>query len=181
LRLLAACAALAVLGTPARVLFQDRTASAGFDVVTWSGGKEKNHILESTGNGVLLLDYDSDGDLDVYFVNGIRLLPERKTEPHSNVLYRNRGDGTFEDVTAEAGLGSSAFGVGGAVADVDNDGLLDIYVTNWGPNTLFRNNGARFFSTPTKTATRISSSRTTSRPAGTKCGARSGSACGGGG
>ncbi len=133
-------------------LFEDRTEAAGFDVVTWSGGKEKNHILESTGNGVLLLDYDADGFLDVYFVNAIRLLPERKTEPHSNTLYRNRGDGTFVDVTRDAGVGSSAFGVGGAVADVDNDGLLDIYVTNWGPNTLFRNNGDGTFTDRTESS-----------------------------
>jgi hypothetical protein len=131
-----------VLSSPeTRVRFRDRAASAGLDVVTWSGGKEKNHILESTGNGVVLLDYDSDGRLDIYFVNGIRLLPDRKTEPHSNALYRNRGDGTFEDVTADAGVDSAAFGVGGASGDFDNDGLPDIYVTNWGANTLFRNNG----------------------------------------
>ena len=140
MRLAAATFVLAFL-PGARVLFQDRTESAGFEVVTWSGGAEKNHILESTGNGILLLDYDGDGLVDVYFVNAIRLLPGRKTEPHSNTLYRNRGDGTFADVTREAGVGSSAFGVGGAVSDFDNDGLLDIYVTNWGPNSLFRNNG----------------------------------------
>jgi hypothetical protein len=141
LRLAAALSFLAFLSPSTRIVFRDRASSAGFDVVTWSGGTEKNHILESTGNGVLLLDYDGDGLLDVYFVNAMRLLPGRKTEPHSNTLYRNRGDGTFADVTREAGVGSSAFGVGGAVGDVDNDGLLDIYVTNWGPNTLFRNNG----------------------------------------
>lgn len=132
---------VALIGPAARVKFEDRADSAGFKVVTWSGGTEKNHILESTGNGVLLLDYDGDGLLDVYFVNAIRLLPGRKTEPHSNTLYRNQGDGTFVDVSREAGVGSSAFGVGGAVSDIDNDGLPDIYVTNWGPNTLFRNNG----------------------------------------
>jgi hypothetical protein len=123
-------------------------------MVTWSGGTEKNHILESTGNGVLLLDYDGDGLLDVYFVNAIRLLPGRKTEPHSNTLYRNRGNGTFVDVTREAGVGSSAFGVGGAVGDIDNDGLPDIYVTNWGPNTLFRNNGDGTFTDRTESSGR---------------------------
>ncbi len=137
----AAAVFLALLNSGPHVRFEDRTESAGFDVVTWSGGAEKKHILESTGNGVLLLDYDLDGLLDVYFVNAIRLLPGRKTEPHSNTLYRNRGDGTFADVTREAGVGTSAFGVGGAVSDVDNDGLPDIYVTNWGPNALFRNKG----------------------------------------
>jgi hypothetical protein len=149
LRLAVAVGFLALLGPAARVKFEDRTEAAGFDVVTWSGGAEKNHILESTGNGVLLLDYDGDGLLDVYFVNAIRLLPGKMTEPHSNTLYRNRGDGTFRDVTREAGVGSSAFGVGGATGDVDNDGLPDIYVTNWGPNTLFRNNGDGTFTDKT--------------------------------
>jgi hypothetical protein len=124
-----------------RIEFVDSTDRAGFEVVTTSGGTEKNHILESTGNGVLLLDYDADGLLDVYFVNAHRLLPGRKSEPHSNALYRNRGDGTFEDVTREAGVGSDAFGSGGVVSDVDNDGLPDIYITNWGANVLFRNKG----------------------------------------
>lgn len=140
------------LGQGTRVQFRDRAKSAGLDMVTWSGGTEKNHILESTGNGVLLLDYDGDGLLDVYFVNAIRLLPGRKTEPHSNTLYRNRGNGTFVDVTREAGVGSSAFGVGGAVGDIDNDGLPDIYVTNWGPNTLFRNNGDGTFTDRTESS-----------------------------
>ncbi len=152
MRLAAAFCSIALLSPVSRVRFEDRTESAGFEVVTWSGGKEKNHILESTGNGVLLLDYDADGLLDVYFVNAIRLLPSRKTEPHSNTLYRNKGDGTFMDVTEEAGVSSSGFGVGGAVADVDNDGHLDIYVTNWGPNILFRNNGDGTFSDRTETA-----------------------------
>jgi hypothetical protein len=124
-----------------RVELVDSTDRAGFEVVTTSGGAEKNHILESTGNGVLLLDYDSDGFLDVYFVNAHRLLPGRKSEPHSNALYRNRGDGTFEDVTHDAGVGSDAFGSGGAASDIDNDGLTDIFVTNWGPDVLFRNRG----------------------------------------
>ncbi len=124
-----------------RVEFVDSADRAGFTVVTVSGGPEKNHILESTGNGVLLLDYDGDGLLDVYFVNAERFLPGNQVEPHSNVLYRNRGDGTFQDVTGEAGVASDAFGAGGAVVDYDNDGLPDIYLTNWGPNVLFRNRG----------------------------------------
>jgi len=152
LRIAAAIFLLALSSSGPRVQFVDRAKSAGLEVVNWSGWAEKNHIVESTGNGVLLLDYDSDGFLDVYFVSAIRLLPGRKTEPHSNTLYRNRGDGTFQDVTREAGVGSSAFGVGGAAADFDNDGLLDIYVTNWGPNTLFRNNGDGTFSDWTERA-----------------------------
>jgi enediyne biosynthesis protein E4 len=127
--------------SPVRVELVDSTDRAGFEVVTTSGGPEKNHILESTGNGVLLLDYDGDGFLDVYFVNAQRFLVGDRAEPHSNVLYRNLGNGTFQNVTREAGVGSEAFGAGGAVVDFDNDGLPDLYVTNWGPNVLFRNRG----------------------------------------
>lgn len=130
----------------------DATEVAGLTAVTYSGGAEKNHILESTGNGVLIFDYDGDGTPDIYLVNAHRFLDGGKTEPHSNVLYRNRGDGSFEDVTAPAGVGSSAFGVGGTVGDIDNDGLPDIYVTNWGPNTLFRNNGDGSFTDVTARA-----------------------------
>jgi hypothetical protein len=152
LRLAAAALVFALMSSGVRVQFRDGGRSAGFDVVTWSGGAEKKHILESAGNGVLLLDYDGDGLLDVYFVNAMRFLPGRQTEPHSNVLYRNRGDGTFADVTREAGVTSSAFGVGGAVGDFDNDGLPDIYVTNFGPNTLFHNKGDGTFEDRTQTA-----------------------------
>jgi hypothetical protein len=139
--MLLAAAAWLLAGSQARVSFIDATDVAGFTVTTWSGGVEKNHILESTGNGVLLLDYDGDGFLDVYFVNAARLLSAGKAEPHSSVLYRNRGDGTFQDVTREAGVSTSAFGIGGAVGDIDNDGLPDMYLSNWGPNVFFRNNG----------------------------------------
>jgi hypothetical protein len=152
LRIASPLLVLALVSPSARVQFQDRAKAAGLDVVTWSGGAEKNHILESTGNGVLLFDYDSDGLLDAYFVNAIRFLPGRKTEPYSNALYRNRGDGTFEDVTRAAGVGSSAFGIGGAVADFDDDGMLDVYVTNWGPNRLFRNHGDGTFTDWTERA-----------------------------
>ncbi|MGH9318999.1 MAG: CRTAC1 family protein [Vicinamibacteria bacterium] len=152
MRLALAIGFLAFLNPAVRVQFSDRTDDAGFEVVTWSGGAEKNHILESAGNGVVLVDYDADGFLDVYFVNAMRLLPGRVAEPHSNTLYRNRGDGTFADVTREAGVGSSAFGVGGAAADYDNDGLVDLYVTNFGPNSLFRNNGDGTFRDVSSTA-----------------------------
>jgi hypothetical protein len=103
-----------------------------------SGGPEKTYIVETMGSGVALLDYDSDADLDLYLVNAGTLLPFAG-EPDR--LFRNDGALGFEDVTREAGLGDDGFGQGVAVGDVDNDGDPDLYVTSYGPNALYRNNG----------------------------------------
>jgi len=134
------------------IRFVDRTSEAGLNVVTYSGSTTKNHILETTGNGVLAFDYDLDGFVDLYFVNAYRLPGRGETEPHPNVLYRNKGDGTFADVTAEAGVGAASYGHGGCVGDVDADGLPDMYVTSVGPNILYRNNGDGTFSDITQQA-----------------------------
>ncbi|MHC4821112.1 MAG: FG-GAP repeat domain-containing protein, partial [Planctomycetota bacterium] len=88
-----------------------------------------------------LVDYDGDGDLDVYLVSGWHLRGSEIVERTPNRLYRNRGDGTFEDVTAESGTGDTGWGCGVAVGDVDGDGWPDLHVTNFGPDVLFRNAG----------------------------------------
>jgi enediyne biosynthesis protein E4 len=124
--------------------FVDATAASGIDLVTWSGSVEKPHILESTGNGVLVLDYDGDGFEDLYFVAAYRL-PRRQDGDRDpgerSALYRNQGDGTFLDVSARAGVAARVYGNGGCVGDVDGDGLPDLYVTAFGPNLLYRNQG----------------------------------------
>ncbi len=132
--------------------FLDSTRSAGLGVVTWSGSVEKPHILESTGNGVMVLDYDGDGFQDLFFVSAFRLPRRDDTAGEGNVLYRNLGDGTFEDVTDRVGLGASVYGHGGCVGDVDGDGWPDLYVTNYGANVLYRNNGDGTFTDITETA-----------------------------
>jgi hypothetical protein len=124
-----------------RLRFVDGTESAGLDAVTWCGREEKPHLLESAGNGLALVDYDGDGDLDVYLVSGWHLRGSEIVERTPNRLYRNRGDGTFEDVTAESGTGDTGWGCGVAVGDVDGDGWPDLHVTNFGPDVLFRNAG----------------------------------------
>ena len=136
------CKVLALALLAVGLEFVDIAAEAGLSVITYCGGATKDHILESTGNGVLMLDYDRDGFVDLYFVNAHRF-PER---PYSSVLYRNLGGGTFVDVTPVAGVSTTVFGQGGAVGDVDGDGLPDIYVTAFGENLLFRNNGDGTFS-----------------------------------
>jgi len=108
---------------------------------TYDGGPTKDHILESPGNGVALIDYDADGWLDIYLVTGAELTETRERRPHRNALYRNRGDWTFEDVSAVAGVDAAAWGNGVCAGDVDGDAHIDLYVTNWGSNLLFRNRG----------------------------------------
>ncbi len=125
--------------------FVDRTAAAGLDVITYSGSVEKPHILESTGNGVLVLDYDGDGFQDLFLAAAYRL-PRDESATEQSALYRNNGDGrsgvpAFTDVTDRAGVGARVYGHGGCVGDADGDGLPDVYLTAYGPNLLFRNNG----------------------------------------
>ncbi len=121
--------------------FVDVATEAGVTAVTWCGREEKPHILESGGTGLALFDYDGDGDLDLYVENGWRLSGAEVVERGRNVLYRNRGDGTFTDVTAGAGVGDDGWGTGLAVGDADGDGLPDLLVTNFGPDVLYRNRG----------------------------------------
>ena len=102
--------------------------------------------------GVALLDYDKDGFQDIYFVNSLTVDLLKSNGKTKSALYRNNGDGTFTDVTAKAGVGDIGWGMGVAVADYNNDGFEDLYVTCVGPNRLLKNNGNGTFSDVTKTA-----------------------------
>ena len=119
--------------------FIDIAREAGVDTPTWCGRAEKPHILESNGTGLGLFDYDRDGDLDLYLVNGWRLAGAVVVERGKDVLYRNEGNGTFVDVSGAANLGSEEWGSGVAVGDVDSDGWLDLFITNFGTDVLYRN------------------------------------------
>ncbi len=121
--------------------FTDAAKEAGLTAIAWCGGKEKPHLLDSQGNGLALLDYDGDGDLDLYLVSGWRTEPGKVVEKPGNRLYRNRGNGTFEDVTDAAGVRDGGWGSGVAVGDADGDGRPDLFVTNFGPDSLYRNRG----------------------------------------
>src|SRR6476620_8370947 len=121
----------------ANVRFADVTAESGLAAFRHvSGSADKNYIIEVTGSGVALLDFDGDGLLDIYLVNGSTLEP-RPGGPPRAALFRNNGDRTFRDVTAAAGVANERWGQGVCVGDVDNDGAPDLYVTNFGPNRLF--------------------------------------------
>ena len=121
--------------------FSDQTAAAGITYRNVFGGKEKQYILESHGSGAAFFDHDSDGDLDLYIVNGATFATYRDRSGPGNALYRNRGDGTFAEITRKAGVGDAGWGGGVAVGDIDNDGRPDLYATNYGANVLYRNRG----------------------------------------
>jgi len=141
--------AVAGLADPARLdgarlgfSFKEVAAEAGLSATTVFGGKEANrYLLETTGTGVALFDYDGDGFLDVFLVNGTTLEGFPKGKEPINHLFRSRGNGTFEDVTARAGVGASGWGQGACTGDYDNDGHEDLYVTYYGQNRLYHNRG----------------------------------------
>ena len=113
---------------------------------------EAHSILESMAGGVLLLDYDRDGWLDIYFTNAPTVEEALQGKKARGALYHNNHDGTFTDVTDKAGIGKPCYAMGGAVGDYNNDGWPDIYVTCYGGNVLYRNNGDGSFTDVTKQA-----------------------------
>ena len=140
--------------------FVDVTGKLGIHFEGVASHTSKKYLPETMGSGVALFDYDNDGRLDVFFVNGAPLADPtalgtvpQKTGPASwNRLYHQRADGSFEDVTEKAGLPGSGYGMGVAVGDYDNDGFEDLYVTAYGGNKLYHNNGNGTFSDGTEAA-----------------------------
>jgi enediyne biosynthesis protein E4 len=142
--------------------FVDITTKSRIAFVGQASHTTKKYLLETMGSGVALFDYDNDGRLDIFFVNGAPLadptvkdLTPEKTDPkYWNRLFHQRNDGTFEDVTEKAGLQGIGYGMGVAVGDYDNDGYEDLYVTAYGGNRLYHNNGNGTFTDVTaKSAT----------------------------
>src|SRR3989449_55599 len=127
----------------APVVFEDVTQRSGLGAFrNRTGTPEKNYILELATGGVALFDYDGDGWLDVYLVNGSTYAALKGLEPAPRAaLFHNNHDGTFTDVTAKAGVSNDRWGFGVTVGDYNNDGWPDLYVTNFGKNCLYRNNG----------------------------------------
>ena len=140
------------LASGEQVQFVDVSGQAGVTVRVICGGPEQRYILESMSSGAALFDYDNDGDLDLYIVNGWTLEGFPPGSGPTSRLYRNEGSWRFTDVTARAGVGHTGWGMGCCVGDFDNDGHEDLYVTGWGSGVLYRNNGDGTFSDVTKQA-----------------------------
>ena len=172
--------------SPPPVHFTDITPQTNITFTHQSGATGHYFLIETMGAGAAFFDYDNDGHLDIYLVNGFDLsriyahpinlayqssahywveksvpIPASSTyavdlapgiAASANALYRNNGDGSFTDVTTKAGVGDQHYGMGCAVADYDNDGDADLYVTNFGPNVLYRNNGDGSFTDVTTQA-----------------------------
>jgi hypothetical protein len=124
---------------PAPTMLRDVTKEAGI-TFQHHAAPEKKYIVESMSGGVALFDFNRDGRLDVYFVDSLTVETARDPQAARSALYRNAGNGRFEDVTDKAGVGHPGWGMGACTADVDGDGWEDLYVTALGPNHLYRNN-----------------------------------------
>ncbi len=125
--------------------FTDTAEKAGLTMTTVFGGKDtKKYIIETTGTGVAIFDYDNDGWPDIFLVNGTTLEGFPAGQAPTSHLYRNNHDGTFTDVTAKAGLTATGWGQGACVGDYDNDGWEDLYVTYYGKNRLYHNQSGVF-------------------------------------
>jgi len=144
-------------GTPH---FADVTGQTGIAFRGMASHTSKKYLLETMGSGVAVFDYDNDGRLDIFVVNGAPLndptppgtIPQKAGSQYWNRMYHQKKDGTFEDVTQKAGLQGVGYGMGVAVGDYDNDGYEDLYVTAYGGNKLYHNNGDGTFTDVTETA-----------------------------
>jgi len=156
-------AILLIASEPPNVIpgkFVDVTQQCGVKFVHKASPTTRKYLPETMGSGVALFDYDNDGLLDIYFVNGARIddptaagtVPQKDSPQYWNRLYHQKKDGTFEDVTERAGVAGVGYGMGVAVGDYDNDGYEDLYVTGYGHNTLYHNNGNGTFTDVTAEA-----------------------------
>jgi len=134
------------------IVLRDVTRQTGITFVHTDGSSGQRYIVETVSAGLALFDYDGDGDVDIYFLNGAPLKGAKADVPPTNQLWRNDGDWKFTDVTEKAGVGDTGYGLGVTAGDYDNDGDADLYVNNYGPNVLYRNNGDGTFTDVTRQA-----------------------------
>src|SRR5260370_29925405 len=140
--------------------FTEVASTLGMSFEYVASHTSRKYLIETMGSGVALFDYDNDGRLDIFVVNGAPLsdptpkgtIPQKTGTEYWNRLYHQKPDGTFEDVTARGGLQGAGYGMGVAVGDYDNDGFEDLYVTAYGGNRLYHNNGNGTFTDVTLTA-----------------------------
>ena len=135
--------------------FTDVTRESGIDFLYNFGDESYENILESSGSGVTVFDYNNDGLMDVYLLNGTYLQgisdeQGKKFEGSTNAFYMNKGDGTFQNVSRASGLDDSSWGMAAVPVDLDQDGHQDLYLLNYGENVFLRNNGDGTFSDTTE-------------------------------
>jgi hypothetical protein len=135
-----------------KIALTDVTGQTQITFKHTDGGSGQRYIMETVSAGLALFDYDGDGDIDIYFLNGAPLKGTKVKKLPVNALYRNEGNWKFTDVTEQSGLGDAGYGLGVAVGDYDNDADLDVYLNNYGPNVLYRNNGDGTFTDVTRQA-----------------------------
>jgi hypothetical protein len=132
-------------GSDSAIRFTDITREAGLDFHHVNGASVEKHLVETMGSGGLFFDFDNDGWLDIFLVDGGSLADPQAAGHAAHRLYRNRGNGTFADVTMRSTIRHRAYGMGACAGDYDNDGWVDLYVTSFGPNILYRNAGNGVF------------------------------------
>jgi hypothetical protein len=135
--------------TSTDVVFRNIAAAAGVGITHVNGASPDKYFAEIMGSGGLFFDVDDDGWLDIFIVDGGSVADPRVAATARHRLYRNRGNGTFEDISAQSGIRHREYGMGACAGDYDNDGAVDLYLTNYGPNALYRNVGnGRFTEVP---------------------------------
>jgi hypothetical protein len=145
---------------PSPIRFEDATAKSGIQFTHSFGAEKLGSLLEGTGSGCVWFDYNNDGLPDLYVASGKPLedgvhpypLKQAPATPPHNHLYRNNGDGTFTDVTEQAGVSANIYGMAVIAADYDNDGFVDLFVTGYGKAILYHNNGDGTFTDVTAKA-----------------------------
>lgn len=131
---------------PSAIQFKNLPSTAGLTFEHKDGSSGQHYLIEAVASGMATFDFDGDGDLDIYFLNGAALRGTVYASPPKNALFRNDGNFQFTDVTESSGLGDQGFGLGVAAGDYDNDGWIDVYLNNYGANALYRNSGDGTFS-----------------------------------
>jgi len=134
------------------VTFDNIAAAAGLTFTQINGASDEKYLVETMGSGAVLFDYDSDGWLDAFFVDGGSMAKASAASPARHRLFHNLGNGTFRDVTTTSGIRHRDYGMGACAGDVNNDGRIDLYITNYGPNALYRNVGDGVFTDVTRAA-----------------------------
>jgi hypothetical protein len=145
-------AGIVLSGAADPIQFTDVTREAGIDFLHINGSSPDKHLVETMGSGGLFFDYDNDGWIDIFLVDGGSLADPAVARKARHRLYHNRGNGTFEDTTARSNIRHSGYGMGACAGDVDNDGWIDLYVTGFGGNALYRNRGDGTFVDITQSA-----------------------------